>query len=101
MTNLTYDFDPEKNSKLKQERGISFEEIILAIKEGHLIDIITHPNNNKYKHQKIYVVEVENYIYLVPFIEQNPHSVFMKTIFPSRKLTKKYLNQLLKGKSHE
>jgi len=93
---MNYDFDPEKNLKLKQERGISFEEIVTAIEEGYLVDVIDHHNADKYKHQKIYIVEVESYIYLVPFIEQSADSVFLKTIFPSRKLTKKYLKRITK-----
>src|SRR3990167_11190928 len=95
---LNYDFDPDKNLKLKQERGISFEEVIMAIEEGHLIDLIDHHNTNKFKHQKIYVVEIEGYVYLVPFVIKNIQQVFLKTIFPSRKLTKKYLQQLTRGK---
>ena len=94
---LNYDFDPEKNLKLKRERGISFEEVITAIEEGHLIDVIDHPNAEKFKHQKIYVVEIEGYVYLVPFVKQS-QQIFLKTIFPSRKLTKRYLKQLTKGK---
>lgn len=93
-SNLTYDFDPEKNLKLKEERDISFEEIVTAIEEGHLIEVIDHHSTTKYKHQKIYVVEVESYIYLVPFVEQSAHRVFLKTIFPSSKFTRKYLHQL-------
>lgn len=96
-----YDFNPEKNLKLKQERGISFEEIITAIEEGHLLDVMDHPNKNKYNNQKIYIVEIEKYIYLVPFIEEiieEKQRLFLKTIFPSRKLTKTYLKRDLRGK---
>lgn len=95
---LNYDFDPEKNVKLKQERGISFEEIITAIEEGHLINIIDHPSTGRFKHQKIYVVEIDGYIYLTPFVKQNATKAFLKTIFPSRKLTKQYLIKLTRGK---
>ncbi len=80
-----------KNEWLKSERNISFEEIIVAIVEhDKLIDIIQ--NNGKYKDQKVLVVEIENYIYLCPFIE-NDNEIFLKTIYPSRKLTKIYLNE--------
>ncbi|MBS0358862.1 MAG: toxin [Proteobacteria bacterium] len=65
---ITYDFSPEKNLKLKEEREISFEEIILAIEEEYLADVINHHNTGKYKEQKIYVVEIEGYIYLAPYI---------------------------------
>jgi hypothetical protein len=81
----------DKNEWLKSERNISFEEIIVAIVEhDKLIDIIQ--NNGKYKDQKVLVVEIENYIYLCPFIE-NDNEIFLKTIYPSRKLTKIYLNE--------
>ena len=81
----------DKNEWLKSERHISFEEIIVAIVEhDKLIDIIQ--NNGKYSDQKVLVVEMENYIYLCPFIE-NDNEIFLKTIYPSRKLTKIYLNE--------
>ena len=81
----------DKNEWLKSERNISFEEIIVAIVEhDKLIDVIQ--NNGKYRDQKVLVVEIENYIYLCPFIE-NDNEIFLKTIYPSRKLTKIYLNE--------
>ena len=81
----------DKNEWLKSERNISFEELIVAIAEhDKLIDIIQ--NNGKYRDQKVLVVEIENYIYLCPFIE-NDNEIFLKTIYPSRKLTKIYLNE--------
>ena len=81
----------DKNEWLKSERNISFEELIVAIAEhDKLIDIIQ--NNGKYRDQKVLVVEMENYIYLCPFIE-NDNEIFLKTIYPSRKLTKIYLNE--------
>ena len=95
MERIEYEFDPEKNRKLKEERGISFEEIIYYIDNGYLLETIQHHNQEKYIGQKFYVVDVENYIYLVPSIRQND-KIFLKTIFPSRKHTKQYLE---KGKS--
>lgn len=81
----------DKNEWLKSERNISFEEIIVAIVEhDKLIDVIQ--NNGKYRDQKVLVVEMENYIYLCPFIE-NDNEIFLKTIYLSRKLTKIYLNE--------
>ena len=85
-----YTFNPEKNKVLKCERGISFEEIISAIQSDSLLDIIEHSNQNKYPNQKVYIVNVNDYVYLVPFVEKEG-SIFLKTIFPSRKLTKRYL----------
>lgn len=94
-----YDFSPDKNLQLIKERGISFEDIIAALNNGQLLDIIDHPNVQQYAHQKIYVVNLDNYIYLVPFVRKSVEEVFLKTIFPSRKLTKQYNKQ--KGKKDE
>lgn len=84
-----FQYSPEKNLKLIQERNISFEEIIAAISEGLLLDVVEHPNE-KYEKQKIYVVSVKEYIYLVPFITDIEGNVFLKTIIPSRKAKKRY-----------
>jgi uncharacterized DUF497 family protein len=85
-----FEWNEEKNEKLKSERNISFEIIVSQIELGHLLDIIEQPNKEKYANQNIYVVEYEKYAYLVPFVE-DPDKVFLKTIIPSRKATKKYL----------
>ncbi len=86
----TYAFSPEKNLKLIEERDISFEEIIAAIEDDQIIDILDHPNSEKYKDQRIYVVSVKEYVYLVPFVVNEDGDVFLKTIIPSRKAKKKY-----------
>ena len=86
----TYAWNPEKNELLKLERGISFEEIVLHIQLGNELDIYDHPNQERYPNQKVSVIDVEGYIYLVPFIE-NEKEIFLKTIIPSRKATKQYL----------
>ena len=88
MTIFTW--NPEKNEQLKAERGISFEEIVFHIEAGHELDILDHPNAERYPNQKISVVQVENYVYLVPFVRSETET-FLKTIFPSRKATKHYL----------
>lgn len=88
---LIYDFSAEKNQQLIKERGVSFEDAIAALNNGRLLDTIGHHNLNKYPHQKIYVIEVNHYAYLVPFVKTSKKEIFLKTIFPSRKLTKKYL----------
>lgn len=85
-----FDWDDRKNEKLKKERKISFEEVIVAIESKKLLDIVEHKNKRKYKKQKIFIVEIDNYAHCVPFEEDN-EIVFLKTIFPSKKLTKKYL----------
>ena len=84
-----YSWNSEKNAKLILERGISFEEIVLNIELGHEIEIYDHPNQLKYPGQKISAVIVEDYVYLVPFIERDD-GLFLKTIIPSRKATKRH-----------
>jgi len=86
----TFSWNTEKNKMLKAERLICFEDIVLCIEMGFLLDILEHPNQEKYKGQRIFVVQVDDYAYLIPFVE-NEVEVFLKTIIPSRKATKKYL----------
>ena len=88
---------PDKNEALKAERGISFESVVVAIESGGLLDVLAHPNSAKYPHQRILVVAADNYVYLVPFLEDKD-CYFLKTIVPSRKATRDYLNQ---GESDE
>ena len=85
-----FDWDPEKNVRLKQERGVSFEEILIAIEEGDMLDIVEHPNKGKYPNQRVFVIRLSDYAYLVPFVEDD-EKIFLKTIVPSRKATKKYI----------
>ena len=87
-----FDWDEEKNQKLKGERGISFEEIKIAAEEGRILDTYDHPNQKRYPGQKIMAVEIDNYVYLVPYVGDEER-VFLKTIIPSRKATKKYLRK--------
>ncbi|MEX0616356.1 MAG: toxin [Candidatus Woykebacteria bacterium] len=84
------DWDEKKNQELKGQRDISFEEVVLAISEGAILDIMEHPNPKSHPNQKLFVVNIENYAYLVPFVE-DMEKVFLKTIIPSRKATKKYI----------
>ncbi len=85
-----FKWDPGKNDKLRAERGISFEEIVYHIKQGDVLDILEHPNQKKYEGQSIPIVKVEDYVYLVPFVETETE-VVLKTIIPSRKATRRYL----------
>jgi len=85
-------WDPEKNQKLKSQRGVSFSDIVLHIERGDVLDILEHPNQDRYKGQRILVVRVENYVCLVPLVEEE-EQVVLKTIIPSRKATKKYLHR--------
>ena len=80
----------EKNERLKARRQISFEEIVFYIEKGQVLDILEHPNKKKYPNQFIFVIPVEDYVYLVPFVE-GENEIILKTIIPSRKATKHYL----------
>jgi hypothetical protein len=83
---------PGKNELLKQERGVSFEEITVAVEAGGLLEVVPHPNQAKYPRQKIMVVEVAGYAFLVPFVEEVDH-YFLKTIIPSRKATRDFITK--------
>ena len=85
-----FNWNEAKNKLLITERNISFQDIVKAIKDGYLLDVIEHYNQDKYSQQRIFIVNIDEYAYLVPFIENN-HEIFLKTIIPSRKMTKKYL----------
>ena len=83
-----FKYNKEKDSLIKKERGIGFEDIIDAINNG-VLDVYDHPNKQDYPNQKIYVVEAFNYVYLVPFVKEETY-IFLKTIIPSRKAKKHY-----------
>ena len=85
-------WSPEKNEQLMRERSVSFEQMVVAIEGGGLLDLLAHPNPSKYPNQKILVVATDGYAYLVPFVEQADH-YFLKTVIPSRKATRDHLNQ--------
>jgi uncharacterized DUF497 family protein len=85
-----FDWNDEKNELLKSERGISFEQVELAIASGDLLDRVRHPNQSKYPNQKVFLVKVENYVYSVPYFEDEK-TIFLKTIIPNSNATKKYL----------
>lgn len=85
-----YAWNSEKNDQLKAERGISFEDVVLNIQLGNEVDVFKHPNQERYPGQRISVVLIEGYAYLVPFVE-NDDGIFLKTIIPSRKATKQYI----------
>lgn len=84
------DWNEAKNTWLKIERGISFEDVQTAIEGGNLLDIVAHPNQKLHKGQRVLAVVIENYVFLVPFVEDY-EKLFLKTIYPSRKFTKRYL----------
>lgn len=87
-----FDWSPLKNEQLIAERNVSFEEVVMAIHEGFLLDIIEHSNQDRYPGQKMFVVRLDDYAYLIPFVEDE-EKIFLKTIIPSRKATKKYATQ--------
>jgi uncharacterized DUF497 family protein len=90
-------WNSDKNIALKAERGISFEEVLVAISQGALLDVVEHSNEEKYPNQRIFIIQIRNYAYLIPFVETDGE-IFLKTVIPSRSATKKYIS---KGKSDE
>lgn len=85
-----FDWDEEKNAKLRDEREVSFEDVVDAIENNRALDRIDHPNKGRYPNQKIIIVSINDYAYLVPYVEDE-EKIFFKTIVPSRKMTKKYI----------
>jgi uncharacterized DUF497 family protein len=80
-------WDPAKNAKLQLERNISFEQIADLVMENKYLDILEHPRR---KNQNIFVIDINHYIYAVPFLIDAQDNIILKTAFPSRKLMKKY-----------
>lgn len=85
-----YDWNDEKNKILKKLRGVSFEQVELAIESGDLIDRVKHPNARKYPNQKVFLIKIEDYIYSIPYVEDD-EKIFLKTIIPNSRATKEYL----------
>ena len=86
----SFDWSTERNQRLIEERGISFESVVSAIEQGGLVEVLEYPNQDHYPGQLIYVVESDETIHLVPFVTQADGTRFLKTIIPSRKATKAY-----------
>ena len=84
------EWNDEKNLILQIDRGVCFEDVVVCLMNKKILDIITHPNQEKYPNQRIFILEIGDYAYLVPFVEDK-ETLFLKTIIPSRKMTKKYL----------
>ena len=85
-------WNPTKNQQLIAERGISFEDIVLYLQQGELLDEIDHPNGEKYSHQHAFIINIDDYVYLVHYVE-NRKELFLKTVIPTRKATKQYLGE--------
>jgi uncharacterized DUF497 family protein len=89
---VTYDWNEEKNRQLKEQRGISFEEIVLCILENRIVTVLEHPNKDRYPGQQLYLIEYKQKMYVVPFMfDAEEEVIFLKTVYPSRHYTKKYL----------
>ena len=86
----TFRWNNDKNEKLRNDRGICFEQVVILMERGEILDTIEHPNQKKYPGQKIAIVVIEDYVYLVPYVENNDE-IFLKTMIPSRKATNKYV----------
>jgi uncharacterized DUF497 family protein len=82
-----------KNQQLILERGVSFEDVVFRLQQGALLDDIEHPNTVKYPGQRALVISIDDYVYLVPYVESQKE-IFLKTVIPSRKATKKYLGEM-------
>ena len=91
IRNRTIRYSLEKNEILKEQRGISFEDVILSIEDGNLLDDMEHPNKEKYPNQNMFIIliKIKEYVHIVPYVEDD-NSIFLKTIIPSRKMNKKY-----------
>jgi uncharacterized DUF497 family protein len=90
---VKFEWDTQKNEQIKKERGISFEEIVILLGSNQIWRISKHWNSEKYPRQRVFLVPVEGYIHVIPFVEDDG-VIFLKTIFPSRKLTKMYLEEM-------
>ena len=86
-------WNAEKNESLTAERGMSFERVVVAVESGGLLDMTDHPNQARYPRQKVMIVAINGYAYLVPYVEEEDY-YFLKTVIPSRKATRE---KLIKG----
>lgn len=95
-----FSWNDEKDAWLRAHRGIGFKRVVAAIEAGGLIDFIQHERPGKHAHQKLFVVRVEGYVYQVPCVETE-RGFFLKTLYPSRKATRAYLQKgTLPGETH-
>ena len=86
---MNFNWDREKNKILKRERNVCFEDVVALIEEGKVLEIIRHPNTERYPHQKIYLVLLNGYVHMVPYV-RTEKEIFLKTIIPSRKMHRLY-----------
>lgn len=90
---IQFKWNEEKNAQLKRVRGVGFEQVVYAIENGQLLNVVDHHNIEKYPNQSIYVVNINGYVHLVPFVKEGTQIRFLKTIIPSRKATRTYLRK--------
>ncbi len=91
---MTFTWDDVKNKQLKELRNISFEEIIICISDGRVVTVLEHPRKETYPNQFLYLIEYKDYIHVVPHVyDEKKKEIFLKTIYPSRKYTKRYLGE--------
>ncbi len=83
-------WDNEKNELLKSSRGVCFEQVVILMEREEILETIEHPNQNRYPGQKIATIMIDDYAYLVPYVQESDE-IFLKTIIPSRKATNKYV----------
>lgn len=83
---------PDKNQQLIEERGVSFEDVVFYLLQDEILDDIEHPSSDKYPNQRIFVLSIDDYIHLVPYVESSTE-IFLKTVIPSRKAIKAYLGE--------
>jgi uncharacterized DUF497 family protein len=91
----TINWDTDKSLALKESRGVCFEDVVFHMEKGDILDDYEHPDQQKYAGQRIMVIGIDRYAYLIPYVETK-EEVFLKTIIPSRRATKRYL-----GENHE
>lgn len=92
MVVVSFDYSEEKDLVLIETRGIGFEDVIKSISEGKLLDNINHPNQKRYRGQRLFIVKIDKYVYVVPYkYDAKRKLFFLKTLYPSRNMTKKYL----------
>jgi len=87
-----FQWNNEKNEWLKEHRGVCFEQVVILMEREEVLDVLEHPNQDKYPGQRIAIVEINEYTYLVPYVQEG-EEIFLKTIIPSRKATNKYLRE--------
>ena len=87
-----FNWNSDKNQQLIRDRGVSFEDVVFFLLQGDILDNVKHPNPEKYPGQRIFVLNIDDYVHLVPYIESS-EEIFLKTIIPSRKATKEYLGE--------